>query len=368
MEGEGQVATLILPADTAWLEADQAASPLDTVGLSAVDGDAIDRVAKLLGNGKKTTILIRGTALKEEGLREAGRIAAKCGARLMCDTFTPRLQRGAGRVLVDRLPYFAEQAEEDLQGMEQLILVGAKPPVSFFAYPDKASWLSPEGCDITYLAHPHEDGTAALAALAEAIGAPAEPIHVAPYEKPDMPTGPLDQFTIGQVIGHLLPDNAIIADEAATSGLGPAISTATAAPHDHLSLTGGAIGMGLPVATGAAVAAPDRKVVCLHGDGGAMYTVQSLWTQARENLDVTTIIFANHSYAILNIELARVGAVNPGPKALSSLDLHNPEINWTQLGQSMGVNAMRAETTEEFAKCFAACMNEKGPHLIEAII
>ncbi|MDF1687222.1 MAG: acetolactate synthase large subunit [Parvibaculaceae bacterium] len=368
MEGEGQIATLILPADTAWLEADQAAAPLDSVGLSAVNGEAIDRVAKLLANGKKTAILIRGTALKEEGLREAGRIAAKSGARLMCDTFTPRIQRGAGRVLVDRLPYFAEQAEDDLKGTEQLILVGAKPPVSFFAYPDKASWLSPKDCDITYLAHPHEDGTAALAALAEAIGAPAEPINVAPYEKPDMPTGPLDQFTIGQVIGHLLPDNAIITDEAATSSLGPAIATATAAPHDHLSLTGGAIGMGLPVATGAAVAAPDRKVVCLHGDGGAMYTVQSLWTQARENLDVTTVIFANHSYAILNVELARVGAIDPGPKALSSLDLHNPEINWTQLGQSMGVNAMRAETTEEFAKCFAACMNEKGPHLIEAII
>lgn len=368
MSAPGQIATLVLPADTAWLEAEGAAPPLALPGPSPVDGAAVDRIAALVKNGKKTAILIRGAALKEDGLKAAGRIAAATGARLMCDTFTARLQRGAGRVMVDRLPYFSEQIEEDLAGTEQLILVGAKPPVSFFAYPGKASWLTPEGCEINVLAHPHEDGTAALEALADAVGAPADPVNVAKLEKPDLPSGKLDSFTAGQVIGHYLPEGAIVSDEAATSGLGPAIHTAMAAPHDHLSLTGGSIGQGLPVATGAAVACPDRKVVCLHGDGGAMYTLQSLWTQAREKLDVTTVIFANRSYAILNVELMRVGAENPGPKALSMLDLHNPELDWVHLAQGMGVNAMRAETAEEFAEQFAACMKEKGPHLIEAVI
>ncbi len=368
MSAPGQIATLVLPADTAWLEAEGPSPALDIVGPAAVEGAAVDRVAALLKNGKKTAILIRGAALKEDGLLAAGRIAAKTGARIMCDTFTARIQRGAGRVMVDRLPYFSEQIEEDLAGTEQLVLVGAKPPVSFFAYPGKASWMTPDGCEINILAHPHEDGTGALEALAEAVGAPAEPINVAKLELPDLPTGKLDSFTAGQVVAHYLPEGAIVSDEAATSGIGPAIYTATAAPHDHLSLTGGAIGQGLPVATGAAVACPDRKVVCLHGDGGAMYTLQSLWTQAREKLDVTTVIFANRSYAILNVELMRVGAENPGPKALSMLDLHNPELDWVQLGQGMGVNSMRAETAEEFAEQFAACMREKGPHLIEAVI
>jgi len=341
---------------------------LSVVGPVDVSGAAVDRAAALLKTGKKTLILIRGAALKEQGLHAAGRIAAATGARLMCDTFTARIQRGAGRVMVDRMPYFSEQIEENLAGTEQLILVGANAPVSFFAYPGKASWLTPEGCEINVLSHPHENGTTALEALASAVGAPAEPTNIAKLEKPDLPTGKLDSFTAGQVIAHFLPEGAIISDEAATSGIGPAIYTATAAPHDHLSLTGGAIGQGLPVATGAAVACPDRKVVCLHGDGGAMYTLQSLWTQAREKLDVTTVIFANRSYAILNVELMRVGAENPGPKALSMLDLHNPSLDWVQLGQGMGVNATRAETAEEFAEQFAACMREKGPHLIEAVI
>lgn len=368
MTAPGQIATLVLPADTAWLDADGPAPALPNAGPAKVSGDAVDQIAKRLKSGKKSVLLIRGAALKERGLKAAGRIAAATGVRLMCDTFTARLQRGAGRVMLDRLPYFAEQIEETMAGTEQLILAGGKPPVSFFAYPGKASWLTPDGCDIAYLAHPHEDATAALEALADALGAPKEPINVAGLSLPDMPSGKLDSFTAGQVIARLLPEGAIISDEAATSGIGPAIYTATAAPHDHLSLTGGAIGQGLPLAAGAAVACPDRKVVCLHGDGGAMYTLQSLWTMAREKLDVTTVIFANRSYAILNIELMRVGAENPGPKALSMLDLHNPELNWVELGRGMGVNSMRAETAEEFAEQFAACMKEKGPHLIEAVI
>ncbi|MDR3497905.1 MAG: acetolactate synthase large subunit [Parvibaculum sp.] len=364
----GQIATLILPADTAWLEADGPAPALPVAGPAPVAAATVDLVAQALKSGKKSAIILRGLALKRRGLVAAGRIAAKTGARIMCDTFAPRVERGAGLVAVERIPYFAEQIVDTFKDVGELILVGSKPPVSFFAYPGKASWCTPEGCDIHYLAQAHEDGVAALEALAEALGAPKDPIHVAPLQKPDLPKGKLDQFTAGAIIAHYLPENAIISDEAATSGIGSQIATATANPHDHLSLTGGAIGQGLPVATGAAVACPDRKVVCLHGDGGAMYTLQSLWTQAREKLDVVNVIFANQSYAILNIELMRVGAENPGPKALSMLDLHNPSLNWVNLANGMGVEAVRVDTAEDFAQAYASAVKAKGPRLIEVML
>lgn len=364
----GQIATLILPADTAWHDADGPAPALSVAAPAPVAQSAIDIVAKALKSGKKTAIILRGAALKKRGLTAAGRIAAKTGARILCDTFAPRLERGAGIVAVERIPYFAEQIVDAFKDVEELILVGTKPPVSFFAYPGKASWCTPETAAIHYLAQEHEDGVAALEAVADALGAPKEPAHVAPLQKPALPKGKLDQFSAGQIIAHYLPEGAIISDEAATSGLGSQIATATANPHDHLSLTGGAIGQGLPLATGAAVACPDRKVVCLHGDGGAMYTLQALWTQAREKLDVVNVIFANQSYAILNIELMRVGAENPGPKALSMLDLHNPSLNWVHLANGMGVEAIRVETAEEFADAFSSAVKAKGPRLIEVML
>ena len=222
--------------------------------------------------------------------------------------------------------------------------------------------------EILYLAHQNEDGTAALEALADAVKAPKEPLHVGASRKPDVPNGPLNPLTAGQVIAHFLPTGAIISDEGATAGGGVHQFAATIKPHDHLSLAGGAIGQGIPVATGAAVACPDRKVVCLEGDGSGMYTLQALWTQARESLDVTTLIFANRSYAILNIELARVGAQNPGPAALSMLDLHNPTLDWVQLASGMGVEASRAETVEEFASQLDRAMKQRGPRLIEVVL
>ncbi len=364
----GQIATLILPADTAWLEAERPAPKLPHLVPAPVTLAAVDGVARALRDGKKSALLIRGAALRGRGLVAAGRIAAKTGARLLCDTFAPRLERGAGIVAVERIPYFAEQIVDFLKDLEHLVLVGAKPPVSFFAYPGKPSWCVPAGCAIHHLAEPHEDSVGALEALAEALGAKGEPAGVAPLKRPERPSGKLNAYTAGQGIAFHLPENAILSDEAATSGAGTALFTATAPRHDHLALTGGSIGQGLPVATGAAVACPDRKVVCLHGDGGAMYTLQSLWTQAREKLDVTTVIFANKSYAILNIELMRVGAENPGPKALGMLDLRNPELDWLALARGMGVEASRATTAEEFADQFASCMKGRGPRLIEAVL
>ena len=207
-----------------------------------------------------------------------------------------------------------------------------------------------------------------MEALAEAVRAPKQPLHVGVAMKPDIPNGPLNPLTAGQVIAHYLPHGAIISDEGATAGGGIHRFAATIEPHDHLALAGGSIGQGIPVATGAAVACPDRKVVCLHGDGGAMYTLQALWTQARESLDVTTVIFANRSYAILNIELARVGAGDPGPKATSMLDLHNPELEWVKLASGMGVEASRATSVEELAAQFASAMKQRGPRVIEVVV
>jgi len=240
--------------------------------------------------------------------------------------------------------------------------------VSFFAYPGKPSWCLPEGARITYLAHPHEDGVEALEALAEAVGAAKAPRVLAPLARPDAPTDKLNQHTVGQVIARHLPEGAILSDEGATGSGGTLLATATAAPHDHLALTGGSIGQGAPVATGAAVASPDRKVVCLQGDGGAMYTFQALWTQAREKLDVVTVILANRSYAILNVELARVGALNAGPKALSMLDLRDPGLDFVSLARGLGVEATRVETIAAFEDQFALAMREKGPRLIEVMV
>jgi acetolactate synthase I/II/III large subunit len=369
MEPPGQVATLILPADTAWSKSDRPAPPFPRPQVATADAEAVKQAEKALQTGKKAVLLIRGSALKERGLKAAGRISAKTGARIVCDTLAPRIQRGAGLVIVERIPYLAEDIVTFLDGVEQLILVGAKPPVTFFAYPGKPSWPTPEGCEIMVLAHAHEDGTAALEDLADALNAPLAPANVAALTAPTLPaSGKLDPRAAMQVIAHYLPENAIVADEALTSGLPYFHVTTTCGPHDYINVTGGAIGCMLPVSTGAAVACPDRKVVCLEGDGSAMYTLQALWTQARERLDVTTVIYANRSYAILHIELARVGVDHPGLAARSLFDLQNPTLDWVRLAEGMGVEAARAETTERFADLFVSAMKTREPRLIEAVI
>ena len=367
----GGVATLILPADTAWNEATGAASALADIGAASVSTDRIESVARMLANGKKTALLLRGKALLGDGLEAAGRVQAKTGARLLCDTLSPHTELGAGRVPVERIPYFPEQIMAFMGAFEQLILVGAKPPVAFFAYPDKPSWCVPEGCSITQLSFAHEDGPQALTDLADALDAPASsPVRV-PLLLPEVPgngAGPLSALSVAQIIAALTPENAIFAEEAATSGLPLLMNLARARPHSHMPVTGGSIGQGLPLAVGAAIAASGRKVVSPHGDGGAAYTLQALWTMARENLDITTVIYANRSYAILNIELQRVGATGAGPKALSMLDLHKPEMNWVQLAQGMGVEASRATSNEEFAAQYGSAMKQRGPRLIEVMI
>jgi acetolactate synthase-1/2/3 large subunit len=368
MEGAGQVATLILPADTAWSQVDAAAAPLPTPAPALVSGETIDRIAALARTGVRTAFLLRGKALQEQGLRAAGQIAAKTGARLLCDTFAPRLQRGAGRVPVERLPYFAEQVVEFLAGTELLVLVGAQPPVSFFAYPDKPSWLTPQGCRIAVLAHPHEDGTAALESLVEALGAQHAISRASDRQDIEFsPNGPLDGESIMRSVARHLPENAIITEEASLAMAHYGL-TESAAPHDFLTLTGGAIGSMMPVSIGAGVACPERKVVNLVGDGSAMYTLQSLWTMARENIDVVTVIYSNGGYRILANELKRVGARTDGAHAASMFDLGNPSLDWVALARGMGVEAIRAESRETFDSSLAHAMKRRGPMLIEAVI
>jgi acetolactate synthase-1/2/3 large subunit len=368
MQPPGQIATLILPADTAWNPATAAAPPLPRPGLAPFRAEAVADVVGALRSGEPCTFLLNGLGVSEAGLALLSRIAGQCGARLLGDTFIARIPRGAGRVDLPRLPYFAEQAEEALAGTRHLILVDTKAPVSFFAYPGRASELTPPGCTVHRLTVPGEDTIGALEALADGVGARSRNPSLAPLARPTLPTGPVNPATIAQALAALLPDNAILVNEAATSGFALPALTAQAAPHDWLDLTGGSIGMGLPASVGAAVACPDRRVVALQADGSAMYTIQSLWTMAREQLDVTVVLFANRKYAILQVEFMRVGAENPGPKAMSMLDLSRPDLDFVALAKGMGVPAVRAGDAAAFSAALAESFATPGPFLIEAVI
>jgi acetolactate synthase-1/2/3 large subunit len=370
-EYPGQIATVIMPADCAWTELPEgegAHAVASAPEAPQVAGNTLGAVADALKKAKRPIFLLGTPAVLEDPLEDAGRIANACGVEIFCDTFTARLQKGAGRVPTTRLPYFGEMALDALAGVDLMVLVGTQEPAAFFAYPNKPSRLVPEGCTVMTLAEPHEDAPGALQALAELMNAPAEPARRAEPMRPDLPTGKLTPGAIGHAVGHLLPEGAIVSDESVSAGLGVEALTAGAPPHDWLYLTGGSIGQGLPAATGAAIACPDRKVVSLEGDGSAMYTIQALWTQARENLDVVTVIFANRSYTILNIEFDRVGAGAPGAKAESMLSIGNPDMDFVKIANGLGVEAKRVDTAEAFADVFAHAMKRKGPFLIEALI
>jgi acetolactate synthase I/II/III large subunit len=370
-QAPGQIATLIVPADAAWSAADRPAGMPQTIGPSPISDDAVQRVVKTLSaRPGKCALLLRGSALRGRGLVAAGRIAAAAEARLVCDTFTPRIEKGAGRVTVERLPYRPPDAQAFLNGIEHLVIVGSQAPIAFFGYPDQPIELTPAGCTTTILAHPHEDAISAMEQVAELLGGDDHPMTIAGGERPELPTtATLNGDSIMQTVAHYLPHGAIISDESLTSGFGrPYDFLESAAPHDHLHLTGGSIGQGMPLATGAAIACPDRKVVNLEGDGSALYTVQALWTQAREQLDVTTIICANGAYKVLNDEHRIVGAKRPGPKAAAMFDLSNPYIDWVGVAESLGVQATRATDTTSLAAAVKSAFADRGPRLIEAVI
>ena len=364
----GQVATLILPADVSWGEGGVPHAPLPLPNVSPGPADVLATVSKLIDSGKSVALLLGGHALREPALLAAARIAAQRGIKVLAEVFPTRLERGAGVPAVERLAYMAELASLQLQGVEHLVLVDAKSPVSFFAYPGKKSDLVPEGCQVHVLASPAQDAAASLELLAKSLGADRARAALQKPQRPGAPRGRLTAAKVCKAVGHFMPENAILIDEGITSTLMLGVMTCGAPRHDFLTLTGGAIGQGLPNAVGAAIACPKRPVIALIGDGTAMYTIQALWTMARENLDVTAIIFNNAAYSVLNVELVRVGARSGGDKARSQLDLHGPELNFARLAQGMGVHAVRASTADEFNKAFEYALTQPGPHLIEALV
>jgi len=365
----GQVATLILPADVSWGEGGQPASLPAPREPEAAGDETVAQIAEAIRGGGKTALLLGGRTLREASLREAARITAHSGVKVFSEVFPTRLERGAGRPPVERIAYLAELATLQLSGFDHLVLVDAKAPVSFFAYPGKASELVPDDCQVHTLGRPDQDGRASLARLAAALGADRAEPELQSAGRPDRPRGRLSAEKVCKAVGHLLPENAILVDEANTSGLMLPVMTAGAPAHDLLTLTGGAIGQSLPNAVGAAIACPDRPVLALVGDGAAMYTQQALWTMAREQLDITVVVMANAAYSILNVELERVGARDSGgPKAHAQLDLTAPRLDFARMAQGMGVHAVRAATAEDFCKAMEYAFAHPGPHLIEAQI
>jgi len=365
----GQIASLILPADASWNEPGAAAKAIPIPDPTPAPDEVIEEIATRLRESERPAFLLNGKALRERALDLASAIAQATGARVLSDTFYGRLERGGDRAVIERLPYFPEQAAEALADVTDLVLVHTKAPVGFFAYPDKPSILTAETTRVSTLAELEEDAEAALEALAERLG--VGPIAHGTYRSteplPEVPSGAVNPFTLAQAVGATMPEHAIVVDEGATGSLFSLAMTASAPAHDWLALTGGAIGMGIPCAVGAAIACPDRRVLSLQADGSAMYTIQGLWTQAREGLDVTTVIIANRSYAILNAELDRTGAA-PSKEAERLFDLSNPELDFVSIATGMGVPAERVDDAGALAKALEAAYAEPGPKLIEAVL
>jgi acetolactate synthase-1/2/3 large subunit len=365
----GQIATLILPADTAWGPGGSIAEAPPPAPPVPVAEDRVLAAARMLGAGGRATLLLGGKALRQACLELAGRISAKTGCGILTEGANTRLERGAGRVQVERIPYVVDRALGVMRAAGNLVLVGAREPVAFFAYPDKPSLLMAEGAKAVRLAGIDEDVESALAALATELGAlGTAPAGIAPPRRPQLPSGEITPAAIACILGAMLPEGAIVVDESVTTGREFFPETAGAPPHDWINNRGGSIGYGMPVAVGAAIACPQRKVIALVGDGSAMYTLQSLWTMAREGLTVTVLIFANGTYNILRGELANVGVRNPGPRAVDMLSIGRPDLDWVSLARGMGAEATRAGTCEQLIKALASGLRSGGPYLIEVVL
>ena len=362
----GQIATLIVPADVAWTDGGVIAEIPAAPRAPLPSTESVIHAATMLRGSLPKALLLAGNALYGEGLKAAGCIATATGARLLAPYPITRVQRGAGTPAVQRMPYMPEQAVEVLKNIRQLILVGAPAPVSYFAHPGKSSVLTSIECEIHALARPGEDYVGALKALAAALSVQKNRLSLTEKaERPPRPSGPITLSGLATALGVLLPENAIVVDEANTSGRGMMAATVGAPLHDWLGNTGGSIGMALPLAVGAAIACPDRRVLCLTADGSAMYTAQALWTMAREGLRVTTVVFANHTYAVLQREFSGLGVGVPGTIAESLFDIGRPNLDWVQLAKGMGVAGSRVNSLDAFAKAVREGFESDGPTLIE---
>jgi len=368
-EAPGHVTTLILPADVAWSPAIGDPQKATIGKPRSVPASVIDEVAQVLRRGEPAALLLNGRGVREPALGLASRIAKRAGARLVCDTFPARIERGAGRPVVERLPYIPHMILSALGDVKHLILVAARAPVAFFAFPGGGQSIAvPEGCQVHTLATESDDVVSALEALASALGASADKQLQASGLSPVPTGGSIAPDSFAAALGATLPEGAIVADEGNTVGYLAPLATAGCPPHDWLCLTGGSIGFGLPAATGAALACPDRRVIALDGDGSAMYTIQALWTQAREKLNVTNVILSNRSYAILNLEMMRMGLGQAGPVAKTMLDLNNPALDFVALGKGMGVPSTKVSRADELVVALRRSYLTEGPTLIEVEI
>ena len=365
-EHPGRIATLILPGDTSWQEAGEPVLPPPPVAAPlAPDARRIDAVAGMLRSGEPALLILGNKATRGRALELAGRVAAITGARLGSQFFTARIERGAGRVPLERIPYAVAQATAFLQGFRHIVTLETTEPIAFFSYPDKPSLLKAPGTVVHTLSEPEEDSILALEMLFDALGGGATPPLLQPRIETAAPSGALTPLTIAHALAHALPEHAVLVDESLTTGRETMGHTMGARPHDLINNMGGSIGYGTPVATGVALACPDRRTFCMVGDGSAMYTIQSLWTQAREGLPVTTIIFANNQYAILKAEYAGMGAGTPGPQAMAMIDIDRPTIDWVAMARSMGVPGTSVATAEDFTAAMLRSVQEPGPSLIE---
>jgi acetolactate synthase-1/2/3 large subunit len=360
----GQVASLVIPHDVQRERCAGPARPQRPPPPAPVAGAAVEEAAQLLRRASPSALYLGGSALEVRGLRAAGRIAAARGCRLFCDTFPARLERGAGLPHVERLPYFPDAALEALAPFRAIVFAGARPPVSFFGYPGVPSVLLPEGVETAVAAAHDGDGRVALEALAEALDVAAGPALAAPLARPPLPHGALTPESVASAIAALQPEGAIVMDEGLTAGLPYFAAASGAPPYTHLALTGGAIGQGLPCATGAALACPERRVIALQADGSGLYTLQALWTQAREGLRVVDVILANRGYRILEIELARAG-VAPGPQARSVMDFGDAAPDWVRLARGFGVPGARVADADALVAELGRALAADGPRLIE---
>ncbi len=361
----GSIATLIVPHDSLIGKAEGGLSSHRVGPKKTYAPGHVARAATAL-KSSKSAMLLGGEALSEAGMMLAGRIAAATGADLICDTFFARMERGGGLPTATKLPYFPDQALELTRRYAHVVVAGTRRPVAFFGYAGLPSYLTAEDQTVV-LAGPREDALGALAALAAELDAP-DLIDPVPGAPPSMPSGSLDAQSVSAVIARLQPSNCIIMDEALTVGE-PYFEASKHAPRfTHLMLTGGAIGEGPGAATGAAIACPGRKVINYQSDGCAAYSVQAFWTQARENLDVVTIIGSNRSYNILKVELMRAGVTEPGPVAQSMASLDHPYLDWVRVGEGFGVPSVAVDTAEALAQALEEALMQKGPRLIEAIM
>ena len=361
----GQIATLIVPADVAWSQGgiigDIPAVPMAPMPAT----HKIEHAAAMLRSEKKTAILLAGNALYGTGLAAAGRIATATNASLLAPYPFTRIERGAGTPIVDRVPYVLDQAVELLKEFRQLILVGASAPVAYFAYPGKDSVATPRECEIHTMASPGEDYLGAIDALAGALSLRGSQLLAEKAERPPMPRGDITLPGLAAVVAALLPEGAIVADESMTSGRGMMAAARGAPRHDWLACTGGSIGIAMPLALGAAVACPGRRVLCLTADGSGMYTPQALWTMAREGLNITTVVLANRAYAVLQREFLSLGVGSPGPRASDLFEIGRPNLDWVSLAKGMGVPGNAVTSLDEFGKALRGGFESEGPVLIE---